>query len=314
MGLGLIYWSLGDYELAVSHLHAANQLFRDLEDTDREAWGLTSLGGVYESVGDLDKSIECQTRALELFRGNDDGLGVSRALTGIGAVYQRQGDLDRALEYHFKSLELGRESGHQLAESRALNDLGTVYLAKGELDKAEEFLAQGLEIRRALGNQSAEITSLLDLGSLFIKRRHSDKAIATLTTALELAQHTKTKPKIYRAHEGLARAHEAHGDFERALEHQRAFQALKQEVLGEESATRLKNLQLKFEADALEQLKQAQARLVQSEKMAALGKLVAGLAHEINTPAGVILSTTDVLDEGSADSPATSRRTQPNRL
>ena len=53
MRLGLIFWSLGDYELAVSHLHAANQLFCDLGDTDREAWGLTSLGGVYESVGDF---------------------------------------------------------------------------------------------------------------------------------------------------------------------------------------------------------------------------------------------------------------------
>ncbi len=53
-------------------------------------------------------------------------------------------------------------------------------------------------------------------------------------------------------------------------------------------------------AQALHDLHQAEAHLVHSEKMAALGQLIAGVAHEINTPIGAIKSSgrniTEALD------------------
>lgn len=63
------------------------------------------------------------------------------------------------------------------------------------------------------------------------------------------------------------------------------------ESLEERVAERTQELE-----QALDQLKQSEALLIQSEKMSSLGQMVAGVAHEVNTPLAYVKSSLESVD------------------
>jgi len=230
----------------------------------------------------------------------------------MGTVYQTQGKHDLALEQHLRSLELFRSIGNKLSEARALNDIGALYQATGELEKAFDYHLEALRLRQEAGNQQAETTSLINLGRLYNQKQDPERALPHLHRALTLTVAMSARPKIYQVHEALAQSYALLGRYQLALDHHREFHRVKEQVAGEESSTRLKNLEIRHGvekaekeaeierlrnvelAEALERLTVTQAQLVHSAKMASLGDLVAGLVHEIATPIGAIQASADV--------------------
>ena len=326
MAIAQTQLSMGDYSQALSNGFEGLKTFRELGRRLDEAWMLYGIAVAYHELGDYDRSLEQHRKSMEIFKELDSCVGQARSLTGIGTVYQSQGELEKAAEHQRRALEIFRGEGNRIGESRALNDIGTVYQQLGQFDQAREFHLKSLKIRRQTGNRQAESTSLLNLGTLDMEEGHLPEALKTLLEALEIARAAGATPRIYQCHHALAEVYKRQEDLRRALEHYQQFHRLKEEVAGEEAVSRIKNLQIghaieKSEREAeitqtknkeledknrqlenlLGELKATQAHLIQSEKMAALGGIVSGIVHELNTPVGVINSAIDVSSQFATD-------------
>jgi len=103
-----------------------------------------------------------------------------------------------------------------------------------------------------------------------IERTQAEEALQT-----EVAEHRKTAEELWEVNEKLAHLNNE-------LEHK----------------VEERTLELQASVDSL---KATQQHLVQSEKMAALGGLVAGIAHEMNTPIGVCITASSLLQEKTED-------------
>jgi signal transduction histidine kinase len=71
-------------------------------------------------------------------------------------------------------------------------------------------------------------------------------------------------------------------------------QNLEEKVVMRTQALRNSNQEL---LDALEQVHQYQSQVIQSEKMASLGQMVAGVAHEVNTPIGLGVTASTMMSD-----------------
>jgi two-component system, NtrC family, sensor kinase len=303
--LGMVQWTLGNFDEALRHIERSLPVLREEKDNNTEAFAMAAKGGILHSLGQYDLAVACYRDSLELFRDVGFSIGVARALSGLGSAYQALGLLSAALECHKDSLEIAEKAGHSIALSRALTDLGQVYESQDRMEDALACHARALAIREHEQYLQPQTTNLFHIGSIRFKMGDTERALENLQRGLAISEEIGARPKVGDFHQVLSGIYEKAGDLRSALHHYKAYEKIKTDLFSDQATLRHKALELESQleihrlrnvelAELLEQLQITQAELLNREKMAALGSLVAALAHEINSPLGVIQSSSDL--------------------
>ena len=324
--IALTHISLGNFQLAIEHGHRTRDLIRLVGDRVQEAWTLHGFGLCYHEMGLEQEALANFKESLAIFEEENELNGIARALTNIGSIYAERGMLDEALAIHEQCLSLFQQSGNKSGEARALNDIGGIYLQLEAFGKSRSYLDRSLQIRTSMGFKQAQSSTLILLGSLAKAQHQNQDAIDYYEQALQIAQEVKAKKRVFEIHKLLAEVYKEKGAYQEANIHLQTYYEHRHQIFNEQISTKInsiktafkleqakkeaefahqKNLELRDKNQELErllqELKATQSKLLHAEKLASLGQLTAGIAHEIKNPLNFVNNfaslSADILDD-----------------
>ncbi len=248
--LGDIHDNLGNYPDALSYELDALKLFQDIGDKAGQAKSLNQIGILYNRSGNYRQELETYRQVLLLSQETNDKIGEAITLNNTAMAYLSLKDYPKALTDGHKGLRLAQELNMGQFEANVWCTLGEIHLAMADYDQALTHFQQGLSLARQLSYKYIEAFALLKTGKVYLWQQQFNAAISHLHQALTVAEEIEARPEQFKCHHALSEAYKGQKEFEKALHHFERFQRIKEELFNQESARKLRNLQILHQTEA----------------------------------------------------------------
>ena len=331
-GLGGVYKDQGDYEHAIEYFKNSNnttyimdvdstihimhlrlslkqyRAFYGIEMADcyteigrdsaivyaRESFSYLSKSGDWQFpfyiMGKTHMSLKNYDSALYYYRaglnytGTQNSTDISKIRIGIAKTFQKMGMLDSTIVHANQAIEVA----YNMSYLRGVNEASEILAyAYEKINPAKSI--QYYKLNKITGDSLFNQQKTRDIQSFAFRQQLEDREIQQRLAETEIQY--KNRLNIYILSGGLSiLLIVSLGLWRRSVFKQKAL------TLVNKQKQEIENQKVKVE-DALQTLKTTQYQLVQSEKMASLGELTAGIAHEIQNPLNFVNNFSEVSKE-----------------
>ena len=268
-------------DAALQEVSRAHDIAVQISNPEMMVLTTHTLGVVYERMDSNSLAVVKFDEALRLSRQNGYGTSACKALIALARVQLKQQSFKEALSDGLEGLSIAGDMGQTQLQRDASQVLAEIYEQIGDGKQAIRYFRMYKQYADSINNletQRAAVTAqanrIFSQKELEFQRKSLQQrwiifsAFAGLLSlgAIVLIVN-RNRRKLDRAYTDLQQKNEV-------IEIQKSRAEL-----------------------MLQQLQSAQAKLIQTEKMASLGELTAGIAHEIQNPLNFVNNFSDINQE-----------------